>query len=233
MAQFPIKNGLIQGTLDGTAVGGTVNLSALTLTLPSTFVTLTGTQSLTNKTLTSPTLVTPILGTPTSGTLTNCTGLPASGITGLLPIAIFYDQKANSVSGDAITAGSWTKLTLNTEYCDTGNAFSVSSSVITVGTSGTYRVTGSTQFLSTNTSILRLRRTNNTATTLAVGQCIYSWNSDGTSSVSNINARVTLTAGDTLELQAYTVTSGTIGYSSAGMGDGEVRIYTILELVKE
>lgn len=35
MAQFPIKNGLIQGTLDGTPSSGTVDLSALTLTLPS------------------------------------------------------------------------------------------------------------------------------------------------------------------------------------------------------
>ena len=36
-------------------------------------VTLTGTQTLTNKTLTSPTLTTPALGTPASGTLTNAT----------------------------------------------------------------------------------------------------------------------------------------------------------------
>jgi hypothetical protein len=38
-----------------------------------TVVTLTGTQTLTNKTLTAPTLTTPVLGTPTSGALTNCT----------------------------------------------------------------------------------------------------------------------------------------------------------------
>jgi hypothetical protein len=44
-------------------------------------VTLTGTQTLTNKTLTSPILTTPALGTPASGTLTSCTGLPISGLT--------------------------------------------------------------------------------------------------------------------------------------------------------
>jgi hypothetical protein len=38
-----------------------------------TVVTLTGTQTLTNKTLTAPTFTTPVLGTPTSGALTNCT----------------------------------------------------------------------------------------------------------------------------------------------------------------
>lgn len=43
-------------------------------------VTLSASQTLTNKTLTSPTLTTPALGTPASGTLTNCTGLPLAGV---------------------------------------------------------------------------------------------------------------------------------------------------------
>ncbi len=34
MAQFPLKNGLIQGTLDGTPTSGTLDLSSVTLTLP-------------------------------------------------------------------------------------------------------------------------------------------------------------------------------------------------------
>ena len=43
-------------------------------------VTLSKTQTLTNKALTAPTLTTPLLGTPAGGTLTSCTGLPVSGI---------------------------------------------------------------------------------------------------------------------------------------------------------
>ena len=74
-------------------LGGQVNLvgpntaSTFNLNVPatsSTLATLTGTETFTNKTLTSPTLTTPALGVPASGTLTNCTGLPTSGLTGLI-----------------------------------------------------------------------------------------------------------------------------------------------------
>jgi primosomal replication protein N len=74
MAQFPIKNGLIQGTLDGTATGGTINLSAATVTMPPSFATLTGSQTLTNKTISG-----------ASNTITNVS--LTSGVTGTLPIA--------------------------------------------------------------------------------------------------------------------------------------------------
>ena len=40
--------------------GQTLDISSTTLTLPSTLVTTTGSQTLTNKTLTSPTLTTPV-----------------------------------------------------------------------------------------------------------------------------------------------------------------------------
>jgi hypothetical protein len=43
-------------------------------------VTVSATQTLTNKTLTAPTMTAPALGTPASGVLTNATGLPEAGL---------------------------------------------------------------------------------------------------------------------------------------------------------
>lgn len=78
-SSYSAPNTTVDVTMDSGNIPGTLSavyvsiLSATNASLPLQVVTLTGTQTLTNKTLTSPTLTTPALGTPASGNLANCT----------------------------------------------------------------------------------------------------------------------------------------------------------------
>lgn len=87
--------------LSGTSFNGS---TPVTIAIDSTVVTLSGSQTLLNKTLTSPILTTPNIGTPSSGDLSNCTNLPLGSITGLATgIATFLATPTSANLAAAVT----------------------------------------------------------------------------------------------------------------------------------
>ena len=134
-----------------------------TITIDSTVATLTGTQTLTNKTLTSPTFTAPVLGTPASGTLTNCTfptlnqnttgsagsvantltiSSPLSGTSynGSSAVSIGIPVATTSTNG-YLSSTDWT--TFNNKTSNTGTVTSVSGAGTVSGLTLTGTVTGS------------------------------------------------------------------------------------------
>jgi hypothetical protein len=119
-----------------TSVGNAAVLGAFTTAQLNTavsddnVVTLTGSETLTNKTLTSPTLTTPALGTPASGVATNLTGT-ASGLTsGNVTTNANLTGHVTSV-GNAAVLGSFTTAQLNTAISDNSVATLAGSETLT------------------------------------------------------------------------------------------------------
>jgi len=149
------------------AAGGQINLngtntaSTFDLTVPainSTLATLTGVETLTNKTLVSPTLSAVALGTPASGVMTNVTGLPlTTGVTGTLPIAN-GGTGATTLAGASIATYTGSETLTNktltnptvTNYTETlyaiGNSSTAQTIALTNGTVQTCTLTGNCTF---------------------------------------------------------------------------------------
>lgn len=158
-----------------------------------------------------------------------------AGVTNL-NYAVFSYQVANGANGATFSAITWSKVGINTTGLDSATAFSLSSGVLTVQAAGAgrWRVRGLTQFYDDNTALghvkSRLRRTNNTAATLVVGQMDRDLTYAGSSYLAGV---VTLTAGDTIELQGWAASSTPQFGFAQSSGSGEVEVYATLEFERQ
>jgi hypothetical protein len=93
------------------------------------YVTLTGTETLTNKTLTAPVMTAPVLGTPASGNLSSTTadGTNKVGYQNI-PLSGIKTTTYNPVIGDVgkfIELGAGGSVTINASVFGAGDAFSI------------------------------------------------------------------------------------------------------------
>jgi len=194
----------VGGTLD---VTGTVSGAGF-----ASYVTLTGTQTLTNKTFTAP-----ALGTPASGVMTNVTGLPlTTGVTGTLPVANGGTGVTTSTGTGAVVLGTNPTITGYVEsVVSIGTVTTANTISLTNGTVQTATLTASTACTFTmptatagKSFILLLKQAattgNGTATFTGV-----KWNSVGAPTI-------TATAGK-MDILTF-VSDGTNWYGSASQG---------------
>jgi hypothetical protein len=124
LAGSGLTGGGITGSVIVNVAGGTgIIANQDDITIDSTVVTLTGSQTLTNKTLTSPVFTTPNVGTPSALVGTNISGTAANLTAGNATLAATVTTNANltghiTSSGNASTLGSFTAAQLSTALSD-------------------------------------------------------------------------------------------------------------------
>jgi hypothetical protein len=133
----------------------------------------------------------------------------------------YLDRKAQGTQGDSITSSNWVKVIPQTVQFSNTTAFTIASGVITVAAGGTgnWRVQGAVPFgqyagATWSNGRSRIRRTSGTPATLANGSTVSFYYYDSVQSL--LDGVIAVTAGDTLELQAYHSHPSTIylGYVS-------------------
>lgn len=216
----------------------TMGTGEMRITTPGTnsasVVTVSGTQTLTNKTLTSPTLTTPALGTPSSGVLTNTTGY-------------LWNNLANptgdlTLTFDAGESSTWTNsnttedlLTMNSSTITTSSMLSLNSTSTTLAAGNNlaeFVMSGANGTNAITATALRASVTNTNATSgtnigldvTASGATTDNWaiNATGNLKVTSANVAQTTTSSAFTTI-GNSITTGTLHYlQSSSLSSGKM-----------
>lgn len=121
---------------------------------PAAVVTLTGTQTLTNKTLTSPTMTSPALGTPSALVLTNATGLPCGAMPAITGDITSSAGSCASVLGSAKVAPSMMKASTYDSQTDGSTVTWAIASVLNAQATLTFTVHSGSRTLNITNPVL-------------------------------------------------------------------------------
>ncbi len=143
------------------------------------------------------------------------------------------DQKAAETAGGSSSGGSWNTRVLNTEVTDTGGDCVLASNQFTLS-EGTWRIRASAPAQGDNGNKIRLYNITDAATT-KVGSSERDSSANTVQTRSFLNARFTIAAPKAFEIQQWFGSSlATQGLGNhGGAGNGEIEVYTIVELWKE
>jgi hypothetical protein len=144
------------------------------------------------------------------------------------PFSHFRDQRTSGTGGDARTASTWSKHTLQTTVLNNIPSCTLTSSVISLP-AGTYRVDGAISMNATGSNNMsRLRDTTN-STTLAFSVTGNDGSGVGDEGCARFHGVFTLAGTANVELQYYG--TGTGGWAATSNGDIEVGADILLQKI--
>ena len=153
-----------------------------------------------------------------------------SGVGGTTTVkaAIVWDEKAQGASGGTFASGAWRQRDLNMKN-DPDSLLSVASNQITMLSSGNYLIKAACPASYVNQHQARLLKN---STPIAVGQIIYTWDTDHETGISHVSWVGAITAGDVIKLEHRCQTTKTNGFGFAAGNDWGNVVFSIVEIIK-